>query len=203
VVLRAVGCLLLSAMVAACADAAPSTPQPRATVTVTGKATSLPAVTSRPTGGPASQVRVDASLLDLLPADVDGVPVEFSGEAAAEVAGDSSVADAEAIAYGIAVDPEDEQLLIVAVARLREGVFGDGFFRGWREAYDREVCAQVGGVAAGAVQAEIDGRNVFIGSCVNGGTTYHVWLEARRSIVSAVSFGDRRLGERLVEDLRE
>jgi hypothetical protein len=132
------------------------------------------------------------------------VPLEFSGEASSDVADDPELAaDAEAVAYGIAAEPAGEQLLVVAVTRLRADAFDDAFFRMWRDRYDVGACEPAGGVREGRAEAEIDGRNVFIGSCVNGGNTYHVWLEGSRLVVSAVSFGDRRLGERLMATLRE
>jgi hypothetical protein len=149
-------------------------------------------------------VRVDASLLDPLPAEVDGVPLEFAPEASEQVAADAGIGrHVNAVAYAIAGLPAGDQLLVVSVSRLREGRYDEELFRVWREDYDRGACAQAGGVRQGSLVTEVDGRNVFVGSCVNGGNTYHVWLPDRSAILSAVSFGDRRLGERLVQTLEE
>ena len=146
-------------------------------------------------------MNVDPSLLDLLPPTIEDVALESSADASREVAADPALSgDAEAVAYAIAASRESRDLLVVAVARIRPGTFTDDFFRGWRDSYDAEVCGQAGGVL-GHAEAEIDARQVFIGTCVNDGRTYHTWLNDQRVIVSAFSVGQRRMGERLMESL--
>lgn len=150
----------------------------------------------------ATSVAVDPALLEILPDAVDGIPLQFSPDASSQVAADPElVGEVERVAYAVAVDAAEEELLVVAVASLAPGVFGDDYFRTWRDQYDREVCAQAGGVREAGLEVSIDGRPVFVRSCVDGGSTYHVWLADRDLLVSAVSFGDRALGQRLVETL--
>jgi hypothetical protein len=163
-----------------------------------------PSSTATASASASVSVVVDPTLLEVLPAAVDGIPLAFSPEASAEVAADPSLAgEVERVAYAVAVDAPEEELLVAAVAALREGVFDDAYFRTWREQYDREVCAQAGGVRAASLEVDIDGRDVFVGSCVNGGNTYHVWMADRELLLSAVAFGDRALGQRLVESLED
>ena len=150
---------------------------------------------------PASVV-VDASLLDALPASIAGIDLVADDETAAEIAAGPGLADSVAsIAVGLyaGVGPSpEEDLAIVNVVTLRDGVFDDAFFRSWRETYDAAACEPAGGVAVGAAEAEIDGRTVFIGTCVNGGHTYHVHLDDPERLLAITAFGDDRLGEQVV-----
>ena len=90
----------------------------------------------------------------------------------------------------------------MTVARVKPGLFGDLFFRGWRETFDAAVCQQAGGIQ-GAAQATIGGRQTFVGTCAGGTHTYHVHLPRRDLIVSMQGGGPRRFGERVVEGLNE
>jgi len=63
-------------------------------------------------------------------------------------------------------------------------------------------CAALADPCALIAGAGIAGRTVHIGSCGGGGRTYHAWLEGERSVVSAYSIGDRRLGEQAMGALR-
>jgi hypothetical protein len=194
------GAAVLAAAFGACgptASVSTSSPGPPATAVSSDLPT--PGSTAPATG---SGARVDASLVAVLPADVDGVRVEFSPEASEEtIAGGNLPPQVDALAFGLAATPED--FVIASVVRLDEGAFDDGFYRDWRASYAEGVCGPAGGVGAGTAEAGIGGRNVFIGSCVNGGHTYVTWLEDRSVIVSAYAVGDRRLGERLMETLEE
>jgi hypothetical protein len=126
-------------------------------------------------------------------------------EAAAQIAVDPSVAaDVEAIAVALAVSAgssADEDLVIASVVRLRPDVFDETFFRSWRDTYDAAACEPAGGLRGNA-EAEIDGRQVFIGSCANGGFTYHLRY-GEDVIVSLTSLGEGRFGEQVVQNLGE
>jgi hypothetical protein len=194
---------LAAAALAACAStpppsASPSAASPVGPSTSPAASSSSAAASSPASGGPV----VDPSLLDILPGDVDGVPIAYSPEASEGTAAGGGVPEAvEALAYGLAVSGED--LVVASVVRLVDGAFGEAFYRDWRTTYAEGVCEPAGGVAPGTAEAELGGRNVFIGSCVNGGHTYVTWLEDRAVIVSAYAVGDRRFGERLMESLEE
>ncbi len=93
-------------------------------------------------------------------------------------------------------------MAVVSVVQLRPGVFDDAFFRDWRDSYDAAACDAAGGVAGNA-QAEIDGRDIYIGTCAAGAHTYHAYLEDASVVVSVTSVGDLRLGEQIMAGLRE
>jgi hypothetical protein len=172
--------------------------------------TPSPSATASPTGSssiPATGVVVDPTLLDLLPADIDGVPLRPDAETAADIAADGSIAPfvsglAIAAAFGPLASDTAADYVVVTVARLKPNLFGDLFYRGWRDTFDAAVCEQAGGVV-GHAEADIDGRHTFIGTCAGGVHTYHVHLPEQGVIVSMQGAGERRLGERVVAGLTE
>jgi hypothetical protein len=151
-----------------------------------------------------SGITIDPGLLSIAPAAVDGVPIVADPETAAQIAADPALAgDVAALAVGLAIGPGSsgaEDLAIVNVIRLRDGVFGEAFFRDWRDTYDVAACEPAGGVA-GHAQTTLDGRLVYIGSCSGGAFTHHVALESRGILVSVTSVGARRFGEQIVSNL--
>jgi hypothetical protein len=196
--LRAAAAVALLPLLAACAPAQnpsqPATSSPSGSVV----ASLPPASAAAP---PSTLIAVDPALLDLLPDAVAGHPLEGSPEAAAESAGDATLAaNAESLAVGIAADQPTGSFVVASVVQLRPGVYDEEFFRDWRDSFDEGVCAQAGGVSGNA-QSEVDGRTVYIGTCAGGVHTYHVYLEGPDAIVSVNSVGEARLGEDLIENL--
>ena len=176
-------------------------PRPSPTPT---PATPSPSPSRAPTSVTA-EVAVDPSLLDLVPDTIAGVPVQEDAATAADIAGEGSIApfvSALAVASAFGPPPTDTlpDYVVVTVARLKPGLFGDVFFRGWRDTFDAAVCEQAGGVA-GHAEAEIGGRQTFIGTCAGGVHTYHVYLPDQDVIVSLQGAGDGRFGERVIEGL--
>jgi hypothetical protein len=149
---------------------------------------------------------VDGSLLDVLPAQVDGADLVSDPVTAASIAADPDLATiASAIAMAIAVKPGSsggDDLAVVSVVQLRPGAFDDTWFRSWRDTYDAAACAAAGGVSGNA-QAEVAGHETYIGTCAQGAFTYHVHLEDHDRLVSITSVGERRLGEQVVAGLGE
>ncbi|HET9457937.1 MAG TPA: hypothetical protein VFO78_11380 [Candidatus Limnocylindrales bacterium] len=198
---RAVGAGLLCLALLACGPM--PGPSPATAPSPSGSPvgpTTEPSATAVSASG--SGVRVDASLLEILPDDVDGVPIVPDAENAAGLAADPTLAaDVEALALALAVDQAAgaENLAIVNVVRLRPAVLGEAFFRQWRDSYDEAACAPAGGVT-GHAEAEIDGRQAFIGSCSGGAFTYHA-IHGEDVIVSITSVGEGRLGEAIMENL--
>lgn len=199
-----VAVLALGLAVAACIpprpspSALPPTVEPSSTPTSTAPATSAP---------PAGVVVVDPGLLDHLPADINGVPLRPDTDTAAEIAADGSIAPfvsalAIATAFGPIATDTPLDYVVVTVARLRPNLFGDAFFRGWRDTFDAAVCEQAGGVA-GHAETDIDGRHTHIGTCAGGVRTYHVHLPDSGVIVSMQGTGEARFGERVVAGLTE
>ncbi len=161
---------------------------------------------------PSSSLAVDLSLLELLPADVDGVRLEPAPEAAAEIAEDSTLGrSVSAVAVALALAPggiggspaptgvssAPDDLAVVTLARLLPGTFSDAFFRDWRDSHDAAACAPAGGVA-GHAQATFGDRQTFMTTCFEGVRIHHVYLAGPDVLVAVTSLGDERLGERLV-----
>ena len=199
------------AAVAACAPAPASTGTPTPLQTATPPAASSPAAspiagpsataaTSPGASGSAGVLVRDDSLLAILPARVGGVPVQSEPEGFSDAAADPAfVANVEAAAFATAVTGGD--LASGVVARLRPGVFSEGFFRDWRDTYNQGACAQAGGIVGNA-EAQLGGRTTYITSCAGGLRVYHAYLPERHVVVSLVSVGDLRLGEQLMAGLR-
>ena len=148
---------------------------------------------------------MDPALLGHLPASVLGFALAPDPATAATVAADPTLAaNAEAIAMAIVVAPggsNGDDLAVASVVKLRPGVDNPIFREIFRAAYDRVACEQAGGVA-GSQSTTIAGRDVLVGSCTGGATTYHVHL-ADGLLVSVTSLGSRKLGEQIVADLQE
>ncbi|HZM72463.1 MAG TPA: hypothetical protein VFC71_03730 [Candidatus Polarisedimenticolia bacterium] len=189
----------LALLLAACTPSA----SPSSTQLPTPSPSSSPA--GSPTAPPsnAQGVVIDSSLLGVLPAEVDGLALAESPEAEAQGLSDPELGEvADAIAAAFALDPATNDYVYAAVIHLKPRVMGDERFRDWRDSFDEGACSQAGGVA-GHAETEIDGRTVYIGTCAGGVRTYHVWLAEQNLIVSASAVGEeRRLGEKLVENLR-
>ena len=155
-----------------------------------------------PTPDEATPAVIDAALLDVLPQAIDGGPVtEALDEAALALADPALPRIATALDVGLALDEATENLVTAHVVRLREGTFDDGTYRQWRDSYDEGACAAAGGVE-GRIEAPIDGRTVFVTSCVGDLRTYHVWIQDQDLLISASSVGDGRFGELLMSNLR-
>jgi hypothetical protein len=167
----------------------------------TDAGTATPGPATAGSGGAIGGIAVDATLLDALPAEVDGTPVESDDATAAEVAGSSALAPSVAgVAVATAFGSGD--YVVATVVRLRDGVFGDAFYRDWRDSFDGGVCAQAGGVE-GHAETDIAGHRTYIGTCVGGVHTYHVHLASRGLLISAQALGERRYGELLIQGLAE
>lgn len=147
-------------------------------------------------------VEVDLSLLDHLPATVDGLAVEADAPTSVSIAASPSLAsDASAIAIAQVIAPASDDLAIASIVRLRSGPFSDASFARWRSTYDQAACEPAGGLAATDEQ-QIGGRRVFVGACNGGAQTYHVAL-TDDILVSITAIGERHLGDLLVAGLRE
>ncbi|MEO8469003.1 MAG: hypothetical protein ABI573_04980 [Chloroflexota bacterium] len=189
----------LAIALAACGPA-PSVAPTRTDAPIASPTQHLP--TGTPSVEPSSSVAIDASLLAILPARVDGIEVVESPEAEiAALAGPELAAVGSAMAAGIAVDATSGQFVYAVVVRLEPGAVTDAVFRDWRDSYDEGACSQAAGVT-GKAEAQIGGRTVYIGSCGGGVLTYHVWLADQGILISASAVGDRRLGEALMGNLR-
>ena len=175
----------------------PSTPPPTASPTATPAAT----------GSPSAGVVVDPTLLDVLPEEVAGRRLDPDAESAAAIADEGLIAPfvsaiALAAVFGPVATDVPPSYAVVTVARLRPGVFGETFFRGWRDTFDAAVCERAGGVQ-GHAEADMGGRRTYIGTCAGGVHTYHAYLPKREVIVSAQSAGPALFGEQVMSGITE
>jgi hypothetical protein len=184
----------------------PPRPSPSATIPPLAP-TSAPTESAAASGSPGAGVTVDPTLLEVLPDAVDGRSLDPDAESAAAIAEDGTIAPfvsaiALASAFGPVATDVPPDYVVVTVAKLRPRVFGDGFFRGWRDTFDAAVCGQAGGVS-GHAESQIGGRLTYIGTCAGGVHTYHVYLPARDAIVSAQSAGPGQFGEQVMSGITE
>jgi len=184
----------LGACTTGAATVAPSLAEP---------ATAAPSAAASPAAPSAeASVEVDPGLLQVLPADVEGVSMVESPEGEADASANASLRElADAVAAGVAVDQGSGDFVYAIVVALRPG-FDDATFRAWRDSYDAGACSEGGGGVAGHAESEIGGRTVSISTCANGLRTYHAWLATSEVLVSASAGGERRFGEKLMAGLR-
>jgi len=151
-------------------------------------------------------VTVDPGLLEVLPAEIDGVTLEPDPTTADEVSRDPLLAEsALSIAVALAVAPgasDSEDLAVANVIRLRPDVFDEAFYQEWRDSYNEAACEVADGVASER-QLEVGGRQTYIGTCVGGAETYHTYLEDQGFLVSVTATGERRFGELIVAGLAQ
>ena len=153
-----------------------------------------------PTPDDTTGVILDPTVLDVLPADIDGIPVTEEPDEAAALFNTIDLGRyAEAADAAVAVDGSN--LVVAWVVRLRPGGFDETSYQQWRDSYDEGACSAAGGVT-GRAQAELGGRNTYVTSCVAALRTYHVWLEEQNVLISASSVGEGRFGEKLMSTLR-
>ena len=191
--------VVLGALLGACGSTVePLRPSAALDPTPTASATADP--TQTPDIGTA--VAIDPSLLEILPANVDGLEVVENPDGEAAALGDPLLAKVgSAMAAGFAIDPASGDFVYAIVIRLLPDAMDAASFADFRATFDEGACSQADGLARSA-ETGIGGRTVYIGTCAGGLRTYHVWLEDRGVLISASAVGERRLGELLVTNLR-
>jgi hypothetical protein len=196
--------LLMSAVIVIAAACIPPRPSRSPSTPPT---TAVPTASVAASRSPTAGVTVDPTLLDVLPDEVAGRPLDPDTASAATIADDGSIAPfvsaiALATAFGPVATDVPASYVVVTVAQLRPGVFGEVFFRGWRDTFDAAVCEQAGGVD-GHAETELGGRLTYIGTCAGGVHTYHVYLPARDVIVSSQSAGPASFGEQVMSEITD
>ena len=206
---RGPGLPLLALILVACQPAGPTaTPGGEPGSSGAGASPSAAAVaTLGPPPSPTppdetTPVVLDPTVLEFLPASINGIDVVESIDEATEALADPALPRiASAMDAGIAVDSGTGNLVAAWVLRLRPDTFTDAIYRQFRNAYDEGRCQAAGGVVA-SVETTIDDRAVHITTCVQGLRTYHVWLEDSGVLISAWSVGAGKFGEILMSNLR-
>ena len=191
--------LTLLAMVAAGCGAdgaasptAPPTPSASPVPILHPSATPVPTI--------SAPIEIDPGLLAILPAEIDGQPVDESPEVEEADAEDPTLVGVARLAAAFVHDDNAANWAVVTVAAIQPNVLTDAYFRSWRDSFDAGACEPAGGVTGTAI-APIGGRDVNIGRCAGGVNTYHVRLDEDR-IVSVTAFGDKRYGELVMGGLK-
>jgi hypothetical protein len=153
-----------------------------------------------PTPDDTTGVVLDPTVLDVLPPDVDGIPVREEPDEAASLLNTIDLGR-YAAAADAAVAVDGSNLVVAWVVRLRPGGFSDTAYQQWRDSYDEGACSAAGGVT-GRAQAELGGRTTYVTSCAAALRTYHMWLQEQDVLISASSVGEGRFGEKLMSTLR-
>jgi hypothetical protein len=198
---------ILVAFVAACQTAGPIATRGDAASSGVAAATdeAPPTLGAPPSPTPpdeTSAVTLDPTALAFLPEAVNGIPMTESIDEAAQALDDPSLPKiATSVDAAVAVDAGSGNLVYAWVVRLRPDKFTDEIYRQWRDSYDEGACSGAGG-KTGNAEATMDDRTVYVGSCVQGLHTYHVWLKDQGVLISASAIGDARFGELLMDDLR-
>lgn len=169
-----------------------------------GDSTSPDAIASPTVSAPpsvASPIPVDRTLLDVLPAAIDGSPMLAAAELEGRAGDDPGLASAaERAAAGLVASGSRPDWAIAWVVALRAGAWDDAAYRSWRASYDLGVCTSQGG-PAGHAEAVSGGRTVYITTC-GALVVHHARLSAPDRIVAVTSVGAGRWGERLIAGLR-
>jgi hypothetical protein len=206
---RISGIVAILLVVTGCGGPAPTT-SPSSSSAPTPGTTTAPTSPPPPAtaGASAGSVEVDDTLLEFLPAEIEGIERRADTETAVEIAAASGLdASAEGIAVAIYVGPlatdTPGDYAVATVVRLRDGVFDDAWFRAWRDSFDAGVCEQAGGVDPGRSEVEIEGRDVHRSTCVGGVVIHHVFLDGPGVVVSVQGAGPADLGRRVVASVKE
>lgn len=207
---------LLVVVVAACSPGQPTPPptrQPSTAVDSPSGPSASPSAAIPSSASPLASpslppgVTVDPGLLEVLPAEIDGVALEPDPATAAEVGSDPLLADSVlSLAVAVAVAPGDgtssaaNDLAVASVIRLRPDVFDEAFYQEWRDTYNEAACEVADGVES-EDETELDGRQVYVATCVGGARTYHTYLVDQGFIVSVTATGEDLFGERIMAGL--
>ena len=176
---------------------AQSSSQPSALVTPTQAVSSHAAdATASPIG---SAIPVDTGLLESLPRSLDGLERQTDPSVDTTIARDANLAMlARSFATALYIDPKSGDFAYVSLVRLAQ-TLSEEAYRDYRDSFDEAACAQAGGRSGTAI-ATLGGRQVDIGTCAGGVTTYHTLLDD--GVILAVSaLGQRKLGEKVLASL--
>ena len=180
--------------------ASPSTAPTAMSPTPATSAAVLGSASPSPGGSPA--VPIDAGLLAILPPTVGGQAVSEIPEIEANLDTDPNlVQNAAALAVALGINGSSGDFAYVAVIQLKPIVFSNAFYLSWRQSYDEGACSQSSGVKSTSTST-IAGRQVFVGTCAGGASTYHVHLAAPDRLISITSVGTAGYGALVLAGLR-
>jgi hypothetical protein len=155
------------------------------------------------TDTPASEVKIDSSLLAVLPRSVDSISLIEDDDGDDQIRGDDVLPTfATAAVSAVASDATTSNLAFGYVVKLRPGVFTDAIFHDWRDTFDAGACSGEDQVVGNASDT-VGSNTVYIGTCANGLRTYHTWLKDRGILLSFWSTGEKKLGLVILGNLRK
>ena len=180
-------------------SAGPSAASPSPSTDVGPSPSAQVAASPSPGGSPA--VPIDAGLLAILPATVGGQAISEIPEIEANLVTDPNlVQNAAALAVALGINGSSGDFAYIAVIQLKPIVFSNAFYLSWRQSYDEGACSQSSGLKSTS-STEIAGRQVFVGTCTGGATTYHVHLASPDRLVSITSVGAADFGRLVLAGL--
>lgn len=142
-------------------------------------------------------LRIDPSLLKLIPARAGGLPVAESPELETPpLESADTVKTIEALASARIARVSDPDWAVVTVMRLQPDSTGDDAYGSLVSEYASGACSQAGGPGLRAT-AEIGERSVAVVTCQGGVTAYVLRLD-ERTVVAAMELGPRKLGRQLI-----
>jgi hypothetical protein len=184
----------------ATADAVPTPAGASPTASPTASVSAVPSAKASPGASPA--VPIDPTLLAILPVTVGGQGISEVPEVEANLMTDPSlVANANGLAVALGIDINSGEFAYVAVIRLKPLVFSNAFYLSWRQSYDAGACSQSSGLTSTSTTT-IAGRQVFVGTCAGGASTYHVHLAGPDRLLSITSVGTSHYGELVLATLK-
>jgi hypothetical protein len=184
----------------ATADAVPTPVSAPPTFSPTASVSAVASTNASPGASPA--VPIDPTLLAILPATVGGQGISEVPEVEANLVTDQSlVTNASGLAVALGIDIISGEFAYMAVIRLKPFVFSNAFYLSWRQSYDEGACSQSSGLTS-TTTTTIAGRQVFVGTCAGGASTYHVHLADPDRLVSITSVGTSRYGELVLAALK-
>lgn len=146
-------------------------------------------------------LRIDPTLLAILPAEVGGNPiVEAADLELIDLDNSDLAASFDGIAEGRIGDISAANWLRVSVGRPNSAGQAADFYSSWVDQYDQSACSQADGVAS-VQQQSIADWDVDVATCKGGVVAYILQLPSGL-IVSAEDLGPRRLGHQLMAALQ-
>jgi hypothetical protein len=204
----------------------PSTGAAVASATVPPRTSSAPAATQPPSGRPsaspaaglsgqptaalalsaspssAPKAVVDATLLQVLPVSVAGLPVREFPEAENQAVTDPDLGrNVSRVATAFVGDAGGSNWAYTSVVDVRPESRSDAFYRDWQESFDRSACERAGGVT-GHTSVVIAGRDVERTACGSGVRVYHVRIKGTGLLISISDLGAAGYGEQEIAALR-
>ncbi len=141
-------------------------------------------------------------LLAVLPPTIDGQAISEMPDIEANLATDPDLAaNAASLAVALGINSATGDFAYVAVVELKPLVFSNAWFASWRASYDESACSQSSGLGSTSTTT-VGGRQVFVGSCAGGATTYHLHLPGPDRVISITSVGTARYGLLVLDGLK-